>query len=80
MIRTHHQQPTLWTGFLNEEVNDLWEPWMRAADPLLDDEQLIDQIFEAQGRRWMDTTLRTVRSESYWITIQHTSPRKRWHF
>jgi len=42
MIRTHHQQPTLWTGFLKEEINDLWEPWMRAADGLLDDEQLID--------------------------------------
>ena len=58
MIRTHHQQPTLWTGFLNEEVNDLWEPWMRAADPLLDDEQLIDQIFEAQGRRWKKSRTR----------------------
>ena len=58
MIRTHHQQPTLWTGFLNEEVNDLWEPWMRSADPLLDDEQLIEQIFEAQGRRWKKSRTR----------------------
>ena len=23
MIRTHYQQPTLWTGFLKEEVSDL---------------------------------------------------------
>jgi IS5 family transposase len=58
MIRTHHKQPTLWTGFLNEEVNDLWEPWMRSADPLLDDEQLIEQIFEAQGRRWKKSRTR----------------------
>lgn len=58
MIRTHHQQPTLWTGFLNEEVNDLWEPWMRSVDPLLDDEQLIEQIFEAQGRRWKKSRTR----------------------
>jgi len=58
MIRTHHQQPTLWTGFLNEEVSDLWEPWMRSADPLLDDEQLIEQIFEAQGRRWRKSRTR----------------------
>jgi IS5 family transposase len=58
MIRTHHRQPTLWTGFLNEEVNDLWEPWMRSADPLLDDEQLIEQIFEAQGRRWKKSRTR----------------------
>ena len=58
MIRTHHQQPTLWTGFLKEEVNDLWEPWMRHADQVLDDEQLIDQVFEAQGRRWKNSRTR----------------------
>src|SRR5271155_3231631 len=58
MIRTHHQQPTLWTGFLKEEINDLWEPWMRAADGLLDDEQLIEHIFEAQGRRWKNSRTR----------------------
>ena len=58
MIRTHHQQPTLWTGFLKEEVNDLWEPWMRHADQVLDDEQLIEQVFEAQGRRWKNSRTR----------------------
>ena len=51
MIRTQHQQPTLWTGFLREEVSDLWEPWMRQADQLLEDEQLVEQIYEAQGCR-----------------------------
>jgi IS5 family transposase len=51
MVRTHHQQPTLWTGFLKEEVSDLWEPWMRQADQLLEDEQLVEQIYEAQRRR-----------------------------
>ena len=58
MIRTRHPQPTLWTGFLKEEVNDLWEPWMRAADGLLDDEQLIEHLFEAQGRRWKNNRTR----------------------
>lgn len=58
MIRTHHQQPTLWTGFLKDEVNDLWEPWMRSADQILDDEQLIEQVFEAQGRRWKKSRTR----------------------
>jgi transposase, IS5 family len=58
MIRTHHQQPTLWTGFLKEEVNDLWEPWMRAADGLLDDERVVEHIFEAQGRRWKNSRTR----------------------
>jgi len=58
MIRTHHQQPTLWTGFLKEEVNDLWEPWMLSADHILDDEQLIEQVFEAQGQRWNNSRTR----------------------
>jgi IS5 family transposase len=43
----------LWTGVLAEEVDDLWEPWMRTADRLLDDEQLIEKVFEAQARRWL---------------------------
>jgi transposase, IS5 family len=58
MIRTHHQQPTLWTGFLKEEVSDLWEPWMRSADPVLDDDELITRVFEAQGRRWKKSRTR----------------------
>jgi IS5 family transposase len=58
MIRTHHQQPTLWTGFLKEEVSDLWEPWMRSADQILDDDELIEQVFEAQGRRWKKSRTR----------------------
>jgi hypothetical protein len=47
MIRTRHHQPSLWTGVLAEEVEDLWEPWMRTADKLLDDEELVERIFEA---------------------------------
>jgi|HubBroStandDraft_1064217.scaffolds.fasta_scaffold1260789_2 hypothetical protein len=42
MIRTRHHQPSLWTGVLAEEVDDLREPWMRTADRLLDDEQPIE--------------------------------------
>jgi hypothetical protein len=38
MIRSRHHQPSLWTGVVAEEVDDLWEPWMRTADRLLDDE------------------------------------------
>lgn len=33
------------------DVRSLWEPWMIEADRLLDDEDLIDVIFEAQGQR-----------------------------
>jgi transposase, IS5 family len=58
MIRTRHHQPSLWTGVLAEEVDDLWEPWMRTADKLLDDEQLIERVFEAQARRWLKSRTR----------------------
>jgi transposase, IS5 family len=58
MIRKRHQQSTLWTGLLHEEVSDLWEPWMRQADDLLNDEMLIERVFQAQGRRWKKSRTR----------------------
>ncbi len=58
MIRTRHHQPSLWTGVLAEEVDDLWEPWMRTADKLLDDEELVERIFEAQARRFLKSRTR----------------------
>lgn len=51
MIKLRHQQPNLWTGILKEDLDRLWEPWMRVADALLEDEALVDQVYEAQGRR-----------------------------
>jgi hypothetical protein len=51
MIQLRHQQPSLWGGYWAEEVADLWEPWMRQADAILNDEVLLDRIYEAQGRR-----------------------------
>lgn len=41
----------LWEGMLDEDIRALWEPWMIQADRLLDDEELIDRVFEAQGER-----------------------------
>ena len=34
-----------------EDVRALWEPWMVEADKLLDDEELIERVYEAQGER-----------------------------
>jgi hypothetical protein len=31
-------------GFIAEEVQDLWEPWMRHADEALNDDQLLQII------------------------------------
>jgi transposase, IS5 family len=51
MIQLRHTQRSLWGGFWAEEVSELWEPWMRQADAILDDETLVDAGYEAQGRR-----------------------------
>jgi IS5 family transposase len=51
MTRRKQGQRTLWEGIVDEDVRALWEPWMIEADHLLEDEELIDQVFEAQGKR-----------------------------
>jgi IS5 family transposase len=51
MIRLRHQQPSLWHRGLAKDIEGLWEPWMRLVDQLLEDEQLLDTIYEAQGKR-----------------------------
>lgn len=51
MIKLRHEQPTLWAGILKEEIEDLWDPWMREVDQLLQDEALVERVYEAQGER-----------------------------
>src|SRR5499425_1409357 len=51
MIRLRHQQPSLWHRGLEKDSEGLWEPWMRVVDAVLEDEQLLDTVFEAQGKR-----------------------------
>ena len=52
MIKLRHQQPSLWTKGLAEDIEDLWEPWMRVMDKRLEDEALLDSVYEAQGERY----------------------------
>ena len=52
MIKLRHQQPSLWNPGLAADIADLWEPWMRVVDDLLEDEQLLDTVYEAQGKRY----------------------------
>ena len=58
MIRTRHHQPSLWTAVFAEEADGLWEPWMRTADRVLEDDELIARVFDAQGRRWKKSRTR----------------------
>jgi hypothetical protein len=34
---------------LLKDIEWLWEPWMRLVDQLLEGEQLLDTVYEAQG-------------------------------
>jgi IS5 family transposase len=51
MIRMRYREPSLWETFFAEEVVELWEPWMQIVDELLEDEELVDVVYEAQGER-----------------------------
>jgi transposase, IS5 family len=44
-------QRTLGEGLMEEETADLWEPWMRHADQVLEDEQLVNTVYEALLQR-----------------------------
>src|ERR1700689_979933 len=51
MTRRKQGQRVLWEGIIDEDVRALWEPWMIQADRLLEDDELIDRVYEAQGER-----------------------------
>jgi len=58
VIKLRHQQATVWEGLFAEEVAELWEPWMRVVDELLEDEKLLDTVYEAQGKRHAQSRVR----------------------
>ena len=51
MIQLRHQQRSIWEELFAEEIEQLWEPWMGVVDELLEDEELVDAVYEAQGKR-----------------------------
>jgi transposase, IS5 family len=51
VVKLRYEQRSLWEGLFAEEVAELWEPWMRVVDELLQDDELLDRVYEAQGQR-----------------------------
>ena len=51
MIEARRAQLSFAEGLINEEVTDLWEDWMRPADQVLDDDQLLTTVYEALVNR-----------------------------
>ena len=51
MIEARRQQLHFGEGLIAEEVSDLREPWMKHADHVLEDEQLVATVYEALAKR-----------------------------
>ena len=51
MIAARRLQRSFADGLIAEEVQDLWEPWMRHADEALDDDQLLEVIQQELSKR-----------------------------
>lgn len=51
MIAARRLQRSFADGLIAEEVADLWEPWMRHADRVLEDDGLVTLIQQELGRR-----------------------------
>jgi hypothetical protein len=50
VTQLRREQPSLWHQGLMKDIEDLWEPWMREADRVLDDVALLESVYEAQGQ------------------------------
>src|SRR2546422_4116235 len=64
VIHLRHERPSLWHAGLAKDIEDLWEPWMREADRLLEDAALVESVYEAQGKRHPQSRSRGRRSPS----------------
>jgi hypothetical protein len=51
MIATRRLQRSFADGFITQEVTDLWEPWMRQTDQVLEDDALLTLIQQEMAKR-----------------------------
>ena len=51
MIDIRRRQRNFGDGFIRETVDELWERWMRHADAILADEELLETIYHALQKR-----------------------------
>jgi IS5 family transposase len=51
MLELRRRQRSFADGLIAEETAELWEPWLRHADVLLEDEQLVEIVKQALSRR-----------------------------
>ena len=70
MIERHYGQRQIAEGFFSEPSEDWWEPWMKEADEILDDEELIDTVYEALRQRHPQSATRGRRGTPAEIVIR----------
>ncbi len=58
MIECRRAQRTFADGFIADEVTDLWEPWMRHSDAVLEDPQLVEIVQQALSKRYKKSKTR----------------------
>ncbi len=51
MIAARRLQRSFADGFITDEVNDLWEPWMRHANQTLNDDELLEIVQQELSKR-----------------------------
>jgi IS5 family transposase len=51
MLETHRGQTSFADALIREEVSDLWEPWMRHADRVLEDDELVGTVQQTLAQR-----------------------------
>jgi len=58
LIEPTRAQLSLAEGLIQEEVELLWEEWMREVDQVLADRELVQIVYEALARRWPNSRTR----------------------
>lgn len=51
MIELRHHQRLVWEGWFPEQAAEWWDEWMRRVDQVLDDDELLEAVYQAQGKR-----------------------------
>ena len=70
MIQHRRRQRTFADGFMAEEVGDLWEPWMRQADEVLQDEELLNLVQQELAKRCRKSKTRGRRSTTAEVALR----------
>jgi transposase, IS5 family len=51
MVELRYHQRLVWEGWFPEQAAEWWDEWMRQADQVLDDDELLEAVYQAQGKR-----------------------------